>query len=295
MPFFSVITPSFNQGRYLGACLESIKNQGDDDYEHIIVDNCSADETAAILAQHVGDPHVRLIVEPDRGQSDAINKGFRAARGEIICWLNSDDAYPSGTFQKLREVFKDPAVTVVFGDTFQISHDGATPERLCARFKHRYDLIRWWSSNVRLHQPAIFFRRSVIEDIGLLNEDLHYAMDYEYWWRMSERYHFYYVAQPLAIQHRQPDSKTIQAWYRVLEEREKIFSPYYALLGEDEGALQKERSQTLAQHYLLQAYAAIKNNRTVAWFYVKKAWQQSRGMVLRPSSLGLARGFLTLK
>jgi len=92
---FSVITPSFNQGRYLTSCLESVKNQGVDYYEHIIIDNCSTDETKEILAAWSHDSHLKIVIEPDHGQSDAVNKGFRMARGEIICWLNSDDAYLS--------------------------------------------------------------------------------------------------------------------------------------------------------------------------------------------------------
>ena len=289
MPFFSVITPSFNQGSYLKVALESVIQQGEDDYEQIIIDNCSLDETVNVLAHYEKDPHLKIIVEPDRGQSEAINKGFCEARGEIICWLNSDDAYSSGTFQTLRKIFEDPSIDVVFGDALQISYDGNTPERLIGRFEQRHDFIRWWSGKIRLHQPAIFFRRSVREEVGFLNEGLHYAMDYEYWWRMSERHHFYYLPQVLAIQHRQPDSKTIKAWHRVLEEREKIFSPYYFLLGESSSALKKERSQMLAGHYLLQAYAAVKTNRPAAWLALRQAWQQSPRVVLQTSSLGLMR------
>ena len=112
-PFFSVITPSWNQGKFLRACIGSVVNQNDADFEHLIFDNCSTDETAAVAAEF---PHVKFVSEPDRGQSHAVNKGLSAARGEIICWLNSDDEYDPGAFAKLREVFSDPAVQVVFGD-----------------------------------------------------------------------------------------------------------------------------------------------------------------------------------
>lgn len=290
MPYFSIITPSFNQGRYLAACLESVKKQGDDDYEHIVIDNCSTDETREVLAAWYQDSRLRVIVEPDRGQSEAINKGFRMAQGEIICWLNSDDAYPPETFHKLRNVFSNPNVDVVFGDALQIFDDGKnSSQRAVAQFSQREDLIRWWSSRVRLHQPAVFFRRSVMESIGLLHEELHYAMDYEYWWRMSEHYHFHYVPEVLAIQHRQLDSKTMKAWDRVLEEREKIFSPYYDLLKEKKSDLERERSTILAQHYLLQAYAMIETNRLGAWNYFKKAWQQAPREALKKSSWGLIK------
>lgn len=292
MPYFSVITPSFNQGPYLATCLESVRGQGVDDYEQIIIDNCSTDETKKILARWSGDRHLKIIVEPDSGQSEAVNKGFQMAQGEVICWLNSDDAYPPETFHKLQKIFSNPEINVVFGDALQISYDGKNaPERAVAQFFNRNDLIRWWNSPVRLHQPAIFFRRSVMESTGLLNEQLHYTMDYEYWWRLSERYDFDYIPEVLAIQHRQPGSKTIKAWEHVLEEREKIFSPYYDLLKRKKSDLRRERATALARHYLLQAYSVVERDRPGAWYYFKKAWHESPLQVLRGSSLGLIRQF----
>lgn len=260
-PYFSVITPSWNQGTYLGECIESVLRQGDPDFEHLIFDNCSTDSTADVITRY---PHVRCVGESDRGQSDAVNKGFLAAKGEVICWLNSDDAYPEGLFQRLRELFADPAVDVVFGDVLQKNYDGSDDGLAVARFEKRVDLVRWWSRDVKLHQPAIFFRRSVREKTGLLNEALHYAMDYEYWWRMSEKHRFQYVSEVLAIQHRQPESKTIMAWHRVMEERERIFSPYQQMLGEDAGSLSKERRQSLARLYLTNAWSVVSADRAAA-------------------------------
>lgn len=288
-PYFSVITPSFNQGKFLDACIKSVSDQGVEDYEQIIIDNCSTDETREILAHCAEKESIKVICEPDQGQSEAVNKGFRQAQGEIICWLNSDDAYLPGVFDRLRKIFSDPCVDVVFGDVRQVSYDGRSPERLKAIFDNRNDLIRWWSSRAKLHQPAIFFRRSVQEKIGFLREDLHYAMDYEYWWRLSGEYSFFYLDEELAIQHRQPDSKTIKAWHHVLEEREKIFSPFYSLLHLDQKSLQREKRKALAQHYLLQAYAIACKNRLLAWFYLREAFFQAPSIVLRFSSLGLMK------
>lgn len=292
-PFFSVITPSFNQGPYLTTCLESVKQQGVDDYEHILFDNCSTDESKNILEEWSQDPHLAIFIEPDHGQSEAVNKGFQKAQGEIICWLNSDDAYAPDTFHQLRNIFQNPEIDVVFGDVMQLSYGPkTTSERAVAQFLHREDFIRWWDSRVKLHQPAIFFRRSVMETIGLLKEQWHYAMDYEYWWRMAEKYQFHYIPAVFAIQHRQPDSKTIKAWSRVLEEREKIFAPYYPLLKEKFSALQQERAKALAQHYLLQAYAVVETNQSLSWDYFKKAWKEAPQQTLKRSSWGLIRRLL---
>ena len=278
MIYFSVITPSFNQARYLEECLRSVDQQGGEDWEHLVFDNCSTDGSAAICAQF---PRVKWISEPDRGQAHAVNKGFAVARGEVICWLNSDDAYPPGLFQKLRKIFANPATTVIFGDAEQREDLGGPGVRVEAKFKNRLDFVKWWRSDVQLHQPAVFFRRSAREATGWLNEHLHFALDYEYWWRMSERTIFQRVPEVLAIQHRQPDSKTIQAWHRVYEERERIFSPYYSLVdGGDRAGLMLERRQELAQKYLVQAYAgAERRARGVAW----ESWK--RAVSLRPELL----------
>lgn len=252
-PYFSVITPSFNQGAFIAGCLRSVAAQEDDDYEHLVFDNCSTDETASEVTKF---PKVDFRSAPDRGQSDAVNKGFAAAQGKIICWLNSDDEYPAGVFARLREIFADPTVMVVFGDARQVAYDGRGDELAPARFESRLDLIHWWSPAVKLHQPAIFFRRQVLTDIDGLREDLHYALDYEFWWRLSEKFAFVRVPGILAVQHRQLDSKTIRSWSKVLEERERIFSPFYDLIdGGDRPGLMKEKSRHLAESYLQQAYA----------------------------------------
>ena len=285
-PYFSVITPSWNQGAYLGECIESVHKQEDADFEHLIFDNCSTDSTAGVIARY---PHVRCIIEKDKGQSDAVNKGFLAAKGEVICWLNSDDAYPPGLFRRLRDLFADPEVDVVFGDVLQRNYDGSSDGIALARFEKREDLVRWWSRDVKLHQPAIFFRRGVRKKTGLLNEALHFAMDYEYWWRMSEKHRFLYVPEVLAIQHRQPESKTIMSWHRVMEERERIFSPYQQMLGEDEGTLSKERKQSLARLYLTNAWSVVSADRAAARKNYLRAFKEDFREALKPKHLGLIR------
>lgn len=287
MPFFSVITPSWNQGAFLEGCIESVLAQRDADFEHLVFDNLSSDETASVAARY---PHLSFAAEKDRGQSHAVNKGLAAARGEIICWLNADDAYPAGLFAKLRELFTDPQVDVVFGDVEQISYDGRPAQRVEAVFRDRLDLVRWWTSRARLHQPSVFFRRSAATAAGLLREDLHYAMDYEYWWRLSEKHRFHRVPQVLAIQHRQPDSKTMRAWHKVLEEREKIFSPHYALIDDgDRPALLREKRKELARRYLLNAAASADADPGAAWADVRRAFGVNPLSVLDPAWLGVAR------
>jgi len=292
-PFFTVITPSWNQGQFLAECIESVMTQGDTDFEHLIFDNQSADSTHEVASRY---SHLRFVSEKDRGQSHAVNKGLAAANGEIICWLNADDAYPAGLFGRLREVFADPSCDVVFGDVEQVAYDGSAKRVAEAFFRNRTDLLRWWESRARLHQPAVFFRRKVATQAGPLREDLHYAMDYEYWWRISENFRFHRVHAVLAVQHRQPDSKTVRAWHKVYEEREKAFAPFYALIdGGNRRAFLKEKRRGLARRYLLDAFSALPKDKITIWENLLRAWKESPTEVIQPSTLGLMRRLVSPK
>lgn len=285
MPFFSVITPSFNQGDYIEACIRSVLDQQDADFEHLVFDNESTDRTHQILSSH---PHLRTTIARDRGQSHAVNNGFAAAQGEIICWLNSDDAYPVDLFARLRDLFSHPEVDVVFGDVSQVAYDGSSPQLAPGRFEHRLDLVHWWTDRVKLHQPAIFFRRSLLDSVGPLREDLHYAMDYEFWWRLSERHAFRYVPEILAIQHRQPDSKTMLHWQKVLDERERIFSPFYSLIdGGDSSAFHRRLRRELSDKYLALALQLAPSGWSCAYPNFHRALRQDPSLIFRPDWLGV--------
>ena len=97
-PKISIVTPSSNQGQFIAEAIQSVLDQGHQNVEHIIVDNCSNDETLKVLARY---PHLKVICEKDRGQSDALNKGFKIAKGDIIGWLNADDLYLPGCFDHM--------------------------------------------------------------------------------------------------------------------------------------------------------------------------------------------------
>jgi glycosyltransferase involved in cell wall biosynthesis len=286
-PFFSVITPSWNQGKFLRGCVESVLAQGDGDFEHWVFDNFSTDGSAEVAA---GFSHLRFCSEHDRGQSEAVNKGLRAARGEVVCWLNSDDEYAPGAFGWLRRAFANPATMVVFGDVRQVGYEGAGDVVARGRFEKREDFVRWWSGEVKLHQPAVFFRRSVVEKLGVLREDLHYAMDYEFWWRVSEFFRFEYLPEVLAVQHRQPESKTMVAWQKVLEERERIFSSFYGMVDAgDRAGLVREKRRAVSGIYLDQAYAVVGARRRESLGLLWRAMCERPGMVFEGKWAGVLR------
>lgn len=216
----SVVTPSWNQGRYLAGCIDSVLAQGWPDTEHLVLDNCSKDETPSVLARY---PHVTAIVAPDEGQSQAVNRGFARARGEVLAWLNCDDRYLPGAFDRVASAFRDPNVHVVYGHVM-VRDERTGRERLHrAHFGNRLDLVTW--SHTKLHQPAVFVRRSAIEAVGPLREDLHYTMDMELWWRLSERFAFHNLDVPLALQTYHAEAKTVRAYAAVLAERKRVFNP----------------------------------------------------------------------
>src|SRR6266498_6086013 len=162
-PSFSVVTPSLNQGRFVGAAIESVLAQDVPDVEHIVVDGGSTDETHDVLARY---PHLIVLRDDGRGQSQAINVGFRAASGEVIGWLNADDCYAPGAFEGVRRALAEHRdAGIVYGNAEYIDETGAVVEVVRAG---PFDLERLLNGVNAIPQPAVFMRASLLEQVGLL-------------------------------------------------------------------------------------------------------------------------------
>jgi len=220
----SIVTPSFNQGRFIERTLVSVAHQDIDGLEHLVMDGGSKDETVRVLRDF--DPPVRWRSEPDRGQTDALNKGLREAAGEIIGWLNSDDVYYPGAIKRVLEVFEEhPEVDVVYGMADHIDENDRAFE---AYPTEPWDLTRL-QDTCFICQPALFMRRSVLERYGYPDDNLHYCMDYEYWMRLGlQGARFHYLESKLAGSRMYGENKTLGA--RVAVHRE-INSVMKRLLG----------------------------------------------------------------
>lgn len=217
----SIITPSLNQAQYIEDTILSIQNQSYRNFEHIIIDGGSIDGTIEILKKH---PHLKWISEKDTGQSNAINKGFKMASGEIIAWLNSDDYYEKDIFIEIVKYFtENPDCFFLYGDItyvdmnkkylYLISGDRITYENLV----RNPDIVR---------QPSSFWRREIFDTIGYLNEDLHLVMDFDFILRIGKRYSFHYIKRNVSFFRSYQEGKTSKFQKKQLFEIYKIMKNY---------------------------------------------------------------------
>ena len=206
-PKISIITPSYNQAQFLEKTILSVLDQDYPNTEYIVIDGGSTDGSVEII-QKYADRLDYWVSEEDSGQSAAINKGFLRATGEIICWLNSDDYFLPGTLAFVAEQLREGTnCHALVGQCFVVYTDGKPPSLQRGIYTNHRELLQFWRGYY-MHQPAIFWRREVYEKIGLLDENLHYIMDFDYWTRISKHFGFKQVDRPLACATHHIDAKT---------------------------------------------------------------------------------------
>jgi glycosyltransferase involved in cell wall biosynthesis len=176
-PRFSIVMPTYNHARWIDIALRSIFDQGVAKVEVIVMDSVSTDDTPRILERY-GD-RITWVREKDKGQADAINRGFSRARGEIVAWLNSDDTYLPGALAHVDAAFAaDPALDFVYGDALEINEDGAilTPNL----FTEDCTRERFYFSHDYICQPTLFLRRDALAKVGPLRAELRWFLDYQW-------------------------------------------------------------------------------------------------------------------
>ncbi len=176
----SIITPSLNQGRFIERTIQSVLSQDVPGLQYLVCDGGSTDETLDILRSF--DSRIDWNSEPDEGQTDAVNRGILRSSGEVIGWLNSDDIYYPNTLREVCAFFdSDSEADVFYGEANHIDEDDSVIEP--------YPTELWNLERLKetcfLCQPAVFFRRRVVDRLGLLRSELRYCMDYEYWLRLG--------------------------------------------------------------------------------------------------------------
>lgn len=216
----SIITPSYNHGEYIEHTLESVAMQRKNVIiEHMVIDGGSTDNTIKVLKSF--SPPVRWISEKDNGQADAVNKGILSTNGEIIGWLNSDDIYYPGTVETIVKYFEaNPEIDLVYGMADHIDQENKAFESYPTEpwnFKRLQEICY-------ICQPALFFRRRVVEKYGLLDETLNFCMDYEYWLRLGMAgAKFGYLKKKLAGSRLYFENKTLSCRIEVHKEINDVF------------------------------------------------------------------------
>lgn len=242
-PLVTIVTPSLNQREFLEDALISVARQSFPSIEHVVIDGGSTDRTLELLRRYQSAYQLRWRSGPDAGQSDAVNKGFALAQGELIGWLNADDAYFSAdVIQAVVETFAArPDASVVYGDCAFISRRGtvfrvAPAMRKVSRARLRYHSIS---------QPSVFFRRQVVQDYPL-RQDLHYLLDYEYWLRLCSKTAFVHLEKIVAAYRVYPESKSFKRAVLAGEEWRMISQEYFGGRRRPRGPIEILRGRFLA-------------------------------------------------
>ena len=202
-PKVSIVTPSFNQARYLPLTLQCIREQDYPAIEHIVVDGGSTDGTLDILR---GAPGIRWVSEPDRGQVDALNKGFKMCTGEILAWLNSDDTMNRNTVSAAVGALQRTGADLVYGDVEIVDEHG---KLLLVSHGIPFDFRILLCGINYIGQQTVFFRRELLERAGPLRVEFDNGFDYELWLRMAQHGKMVYAPEIRAQIRVHPAAKSV--------------------------------------------------------------------------------------
>jgi glycosyltransferase involved in cell wall biosynthesis len=181
-PLVSIITPSYNQAYYLEGTIKSVLDQDYPNIEYIIIDGGSDDGSREIIERY-SEQLAWWVSEPDKGQTDAINKGFARANGQILAWLNSDDTYlPHAVSEAVDYLSRHPDIGMVYGDANLIDGNGEVIGKFPAR---QTDYRRLRRGYVHIPQQSSFFRTKLWQQVGPLDPTFYFAMDYDLWVRLA--------------------------------------------------------------------------------------------------------------
>ncbi|QMW02390.1 glycosyltransferase family 2 protein [Spirosoma foliorum] len=230
LPSISVITPSYNQAKFIRQTIESVLAQDYPQVEYIVIDGLSTDNTLPIIRAYKD--RLILIAERDSGQTDAINKGLQMATGDIVCWLNSDDYFLPGTLALVGDFFaRNPNQLWLTGDCQIVDQLGMPiqqPVRHYKRLLRSLTPALYLGMTNAICQPSTFWRRDVHAQLGFLTESLHYTMDYDWWLRLQQLQSPAILSQSLTAFRIHAESKGGNQYRRQFDEDYQTFSQYWS-------------------------------------------------------------------
>lgn len=241
-PLFSVITPSYNQAAFLESCILSVLSQDYRNIEYLIIDGGSSDGSLEIIKKYENQL-TYWVSERDQGQADAINKGFLKAKGEFICWVNSDDLiYPDFISSRLKQFQHHPDIDMIYGDVDQ----GPDPDDPWLRKGKRTSFLSMLKTlNVPIPQQSAIWKRNVLEETGLLDSKWHVLLDMDYFIRIAKNHRILYIPGALAFFRIHRNSKSINEAIKWAEE----LPEYYKSLVGGWDDYKKRRHFVLAKCY----------------------------------------------
>lgn len=283
LPLVSVVTPAYNQADFLRDTLESVLAQDYPNIEHQVIDDGSTDTTPEILAEYAD----RITIErhENRGQTPTINKGWARAKGEILTWLNSDDTFLPGAVTKAVEYFNEhPEVAIVFGDTLFTGPDGSPLERSKPREEFDYRRFVLQCENP-IAQPSAFIRREVIDDVGFLDPQFYYFMDWDFWLRAGLRHRIAYFPELLSTYRLHPDSKTVAQANKAAPELEYMYRKFFERDDLPQEIRDIERQAMVNMHFTSGGYYLEGGNPKAATEVAFKALRAYPSMISSPEMM----------
>jgi len=293
----TIVTPSFNQGKWIAQTIESIWSQeGAFSIEHLIMDGGSTDETVEVIKRYEAALPTwpvkcqgitfRWVSEKDRGQSDAINKGFKQATGDYIAWLNSDDIYEPGTIKKALDYLEtNPDKIMVYGEGYYLYEPEGTRRRYPVEGPFNHERL---AEICFITQPSVFLRREVLTEVGYVDESIHFCMDYDWWIRIGKVCEIGYLTEYLASTRIYPETKTESSRPEAVKEAVNTVLKHYGYLPDEwwqadmDIKLQKHfKRNTLPYMIIFESLFLLKKTaemKRIPWNHLKRIIQRKSSL-----------------